>query len=319
LNAAVIMQTALSLAIFVLLYVACKEALEWGIDSFARRMRLREPKPIERTIRKSHAWSGWLRFGRLSGLHRHIADVLDTMNMKTKVSTFVTVSAILGLLGIGTGAYVFQSVKGAMMLGAMTAVMPYAILRMRLVTRQMRSRLEFLPAVETFYQYYLMSETRNIRLVLARCLEERRLRMPVRASFELLHRHLSTNRMVDDALRIFAFSLGHVWGKYLTNLLRVGLTEGADLSDSLHDLIMDMRQAQAADQAARNKLLEIRVASFSPPVFLALFLMVNFHMSGSQAYHYYFVDPEGRNMLLNGIVLMFGSFVMGLWLSIRRM
>jgi len=170
-----------------------------------------------------------------------------------------------------------------------------------------------------FYQYYVMTEPRNIRQALALCLEERRMRMPVRAPFERLFRHLSTNRSVDDALRVFSFSIGHVWGMYLTNLLRVGLTEGIDISASLQELILDMRQSQTADQAARNRLLEIRIANFSPPVFFVLFIFVNFRLNGQQAFYYYLVDAGGKNMLLNGIILMFASFVMGLWLSIRRM
>jgi hypothetical protein len=97
------------------------------------------------------------------------------------------------------------------------------------------------------------------------------------------------------------------------------LTEGADLSASLQELIQDMRQSQTADQAARNRLLEIRIANFSPPIFFVLFILVNFRLNGQQAFYYYLVDAGGKNMLLNGLILMFASFVMGLWLSIRRM
>lgn len=239
--------------------------------------------------------------------------------MKLRPRSFALITFISFLLGLGIGAYLFQSVRGFVLLSLMTAAVPYVWLRMQLISRQMRSRLDFLPAVEVFYQYYLMAETRNIRQVLSVCLEERRLRMPVRAPFELLFRHLSTNRTVEDALRVFSFSLGHVWGHYLTNLLRVGLTEGVDISGSLHELISDMRQAQAEDQAARNRLLEIRIANFSPPVFFILFIMVNIWLNGDQALYYYLVDAGGRNMLLNGLLLMFASFVMGIWLSIRRM
>ena len=151
----------------------------------------------------------------------------------------------------------------------------------------MRSRLDFLPAVEVFYQHYLMAESKNIRHTLAGCLEERRFRVPVRIAFERLFRQLSTNRPPEDALRVFTFSLGHVWGQYFANLLRVGLLEGADISSSLQELIRDMRQAQVLDQAARNRLLEIRIANFSPPILCLLFIMVNFRLNGQQAYYYY--------------------------------
>jgi len=316
-NVTLIMHGALILAIFILLFISCSQLLELGIQSMARRSRLRGtrswPKPRIQLLR-------YRKLIRASPVVlRHLDDLLESLSLKMRAPAFVWMSMIGSLIGIAAGAYVFQSVKGIACLAIMMAVLPYTWLRMRLVTRQMRSRLEFLPAVEVFYQYYLMADTHNIRQVLAACLEERRMRMPVRASFELLLRHLSTHRLVEDSLRIFAFSLGHVWGRYMTNMLRVGLTEGADISASLHDLITDMRQAQAADQAARNRLLEIRIASFSPPIFLVLFIMVNLRLNEAQAIYYYLVDPAGRNMLLNGIVLMFMSLVMGLWLSIRRM
>lgn len=239
--------------------------------------------------------------------------------MKPNARMFVLTSLLAAMIGLSAGAYFFQNVKGMLMLSTMLAASPYIWLRMRLISRQMRSRLDFLPAVEVFYQHYLMTESKNIRQTLAGCLEERRFRLPVRIPFEHLFRQLSTNRSGEDALRVFSFSLGHIWGQYFANLLRVGLLEGVDISTSLQELIGDMRQAQVSDQAARNRLLEIRIANFSPPVLCMLFILINFRLNGQQAYYYYLIDAAGRNMLLNGLALMFASFVMGVLLSMRRM
>lgn len=307
-----LMHGALLLALFILVFIACRGLLEAVLWTAERRFRLR-PAYLLRSQRrvKSRQFSSWLL--------RHLQDLLEALNSRASPSSVLTVSVVGLLIGIGVGAYLFQHLRGMLLLAVMLAALPYIVLRMRLVSKQMAARLEFLPAVEVFYQYYVMTDPRNIRQALAMCLEERRLRMPVRAAFERLFRHLSTNRPIDDALRIFSFSLGHVWGVYMTNLLRVGLTEGVDLSASLQELIQDMRQSQTADQAARNRLLEIRIANFSPPIFFVLFILVNFRLNGQQAFYYYLVDAGGKNMLLNGLILMFASFVMGLWLSIRRM
>jgi hypothetical protein len=80
-----------------------------------------------------------------------------------------------------------------------------------------------------------------------------------------------------------------------------------------------MRKARRANQQERNKLLEIRLANFSPVLFLGLFVGINFHYTPENAYLYYIVDPKGRDLLLNAVVLIFISFVMGLWLSRRKM
>ena len=59
-----------------------------------------------------------------------------------------------------------------------------------------------------------------------------------------------------------------------------------------------MRKAQRFDQMERNRLLEIRIANFTPILFLALFLFINFKVNTDNAYLYYMVDPGGRNMIL---------------------
>ena len=80
-----------------------------------------------------------------------------------------------------------------------------------------------------------------------------------------------------------------------------------------------MRKAQRFDQLERNRLLEIRIANFTPILFLALFLFINFKVNTENAYLYYMVDPGGRNMILDALLLIFVSFLMGMYLSMRRM
>ncbi|UJF32545.1 hypothetical protein [Paenibacillus hexagrammi] len=40
------------------------------------------------------------------------------------------------------------------------------------------------------------------------------------------------------------------------------------MGESLKELVSDMRKAQRSDQVERNKLLEIRIANFTPIFFL---------------------------------------------------
>ena len=101
--------------------------------------------------------------------------------------------------------------------------------------------------------------------------------------------------------------------------LSVALHEGNDVSNNLKDLITDMRKAQRFDQLERNRLLEIRLANFTPIGFLALILIINFKVNYANAYHYYILDPGGRNLLLDALLFIFISFLMGLYLSLRRM
>ncbi|WP_409342608.1 hypothetical protein [Paenibacillus sp. MBLB4367] len=262
-------------------------------------------------------FAGYL--SRYRHVYGHLADLLESTRLRLSIPAFVTGSAALLLLGLTLGVFVFVSLKGVVTAGVILASLPYLLLRFRLLNLYVKTRLDFLPAVELFYQYYVMAPSKNIRNVVHASIADNRIRHPMKPVFEQLHRHLSTDRSTEDCLRIFTMSLGHAWAEYFAGILQIGLAEGVDVSDNLRDLIADMRKAQLFEQAERNRMLEIRIASFSPIFFLGVFLFVNFQINYENAYKYYFIDPEGRNMLLDALLLMFASLLMGIYLSMRRM
>lgn len=252
-------------------------------------------------------------------LYGHLNDLLESIQARYPIGTFLFVSMLLMLTGIIGGFVCFHNIKGVLSTGGMLGLLPYILLRMRLLGLQMKARLDFLPAVELFYQYYIASGQSNIRTALKVTLAENRMQSAMTPVFEQLFRNLTASRDTEHSLRVFSISLGHIWADYFANILRVGLIEGNDLCGSLKELIADMRRAQRSDQAERNRLLEIRLANFSSILFLLLFLFINFKINAENAYLYYVVDPAGRNMLLDGLLLIFASFLMGIFLSIRRM
>lgn len=270
------------------------------------------------------ARTGWRyrlakRFNRHEKLVRHLSDLLETLQIKAKPGTLVCLSLLLLLAGIASGGLFFQSIKGTLLFGGLLGSLPYTLLRSLLVQRRMQTQMDFLPAVELFYQCYLVTGERQVRIALQRTVEERRLLGPMQSVLEQLYRNLSVRGDDEASLRLLASSLGHVWADYFVNILRVALVEGAPITDSLKELISDMRKARRANEQERNRLLEIRVANFSPLLFLALFIGINLRYNRENAYHYYMVDPQGRDMLLNALFLIFVSFLMGLWLSRKKM
>ncbi|WP_424768837.1 type II secretion system F family protein [Paenibacillus sp. sgz302251] len=258
-------------------------------------------------------------FKRFERLHRHLSDLLEALQVKMKPSTFVLVSVLLLLTGIAAGGVFFQSVKGTLLFGGLLCLLPYTVLRGMLVHRRMQAQLDFLPAVELFYQCYLVTGERQVRVALQRTVEERRLLGPMQSVFEQLYRNLSVRGDDEASLRLLSASLGHLWADYFVNILRVALVEGVPITDSLKELMKDMRKARRVNEQERNRLLEIRVANFSPLLFLALFIGINFRYNKDNAYYYYVLDPQGRDMLLNAMVFIFASFLMGLWLSRKKM
>jgi len=54
-------------------------------------------------------------------------------------------------------------------------------------------------------------------------------------------------------------------------------------------------------------------------LFLLLFIGINAHYNPNGTYRYYLLDPMGRDLVLNALVLIFASFLMGIWLSRKKM
>ncbi|RED56729.1 type II secretion system F family protein [Cohnella lupini] len=303
---------SLIIVLFILLYFCIRQSLSIWIDVHSLKRRLHTAKETRWNTEISVYW------GRLNKPMRHISDLLSALGWRLSPKGFVYCSATLSLTGISAGVMVFQSIRSVAMLLIILGCLPYLFLRMSLVNRQMATRLEFLPAVELFYQCYLVTGCRHIRIALQRTVEERRLPGEVQAVFDQLYRNLSVKGDDEGSLRRFSLSFGSVWSDYFGSILRVALEEGNNVSDNLRELIFDMRKAQIANQQERHRLLEIRMANFAPILFLVLFMGVNFRLNPEGSYEYYIVDSGGRGMLLNAVVLLFGSLMMGLYLSRRR-
>ncbi len=259
------------------------------------------------------------RFKSHDRLYRHISELLEALQLKLSPIAFVAASALCLLAGVAVGGLFFQSVKGTLLFGCLLGLLPYTLLRSLLVSRRMQTQMDFLPAVELFYQCYVVTGERQVRIALQRTIEEKRLLGPMQSVFEQLYRNLSVRGDDEASLRLMSAALGHVWADYFSNILRVALAEGVPISDSLRELLGDMRKARRAGEQERNRLLEIRIANFSPLLFLGLYIGINLRYNKDNSYYYYVVDPQGRDMLLNAMLLIFASFLMGLWLSRKKM
>ncbi|MCF2945933.1 type II secretion system F family protein [Paenibacillus tarimensis] len=299
--------------LFVLVFTAVRQLMLLFGEEGAHRERLayRRRNGLRRRSADIAARL-WLQDG-------HLSILLASVRWQVKPTVFLLMTGLFGLGGLAAGALLIQTPKGTLLLFLLALGTPYLVLRMVLTHRQLQSRADFLPAVELFYQSYMMTGGHHLRTALRRTVEERRLLGPMHAVFDQLYRNLSIKEDADSSLRIFASALGHVWGDYFASILRVGLSEGCRVGDNLKTLITDMRQSQLANQQERNRLLEIRLANFSPILFLALFIGINMHYTPDSAYQYYVLDPQGRDMILNALVLIFASFVMGIYLSRKKM
>ena len=301
------------LLLFIFSYICLKYLLMSLIRQSVVRSRL-----SARRAQQIHKRWNFIRIRQLR-LVIHLSDLLESVSSKLRVGQLLSLCLVLAVSGVLMGTLYFSSIKGVVSLSTLLALLPYIVLRMRLLTLQMKNRTNFLPALEVFYQSYVLAEHKNIRTILKSSLEENRMMYPMKAAFEQLYLGLMVHKDMEACLRIFVMTLGNQWAEHYASILRFGLIEGVDLTANLKELIGDMRKAGRADQIERNRLLEIRIANFSPIVFLMIFLGINFKLDFQSAYSYYFMSKLGRDMLLDSIILIGASFLMGIYLSMRRM
>jgi hypothetical protein len=308
------MITVAAIAMFLLVFTAIRGWLAAAASRSEAASRLSRRRRAGLLARAERS------FGAIaSGPAARLSLMLESARAGIGPAAFLGLSALLAAAGGAAGALAIQTVKGTIITAVLIGGLPYIVIRMTLTHRQMQSRIDFLPAVELFYQSYLTTGGRQVRVALGRMVEERRLAGPLLPVFEQLYINLSVKGDDEASLRVFASAVGHVWADYFANLLRVALADGTPIADNLKELIGDMRRAARADQQERNRLLEIRLANFSPILFLALFIGINVRYNPDGAYRYYVLDPHGRDMLLNAAALIFASFLMGIWLSRRKM
>lgn len=320
--------------VFLLLFILLDWAFQFMLERKTLRDRLRQGKGAAASVQRFPLSGGTIispereagttiaRPGKgklLRAMNKHMDQLMHSLRLPLRGDYMLTSLVALGLGGLLLGYWLFGTIQGMLLLGAMIAALPYLVLRLLLVHRRLEAQIDFLPALEAFYQCYLITGERQIKVALARLIEEKQIMGSMKRIYEQLYRNLSVLESDEESLQLFAYALGHVWADYFVQMLRVAMSEGVSISGSLRELIGDMRTARRANEQERHRLLEIRIANFTPLLFLALFIGINFYYNREQSIQYYFNDAGGREMLLHMMVMIFLSFLMGLYLSRKKL
>src|SRR5690606_19377729 len=113
-------------------------------------------------------------------------------------------------------------------------------LRSHLLNMQIKHRLDLLPAIESFYQIYVLSESKNLLNVLHAALDGHHIPLTIEPVFRQLYAGLMMHQDREECLRAFAYALGGRWSDHLSAMLKFSAQDGADISDGLRELIADM-------------------------------------------------------------------------------
>src|SRR5690606_32722341 len=158
------MIVALLCIIFLLLFVAIEWTLQWLVQRKTLRARLKGGNKHHTLSVQRPSSSTKL----MLSVMKHLEQLLHSLQIPLKGNQLF--STLLGLFigGMLLGSWLLGTWKWALLLGAMIAALPYLVLRFILVHRRLEAQIDFLPALESFYQCYLITGERQIKVALAR-------------------------------------------------------------------------------------------------------------------------------------------------------
>lgn len=269
------------------------------------------------------SWSMWYRQIRLrrryrlakknkkeqSAFHRHIYMVLQS-SMKHPCSAeafylwigmlFVTVFVVsLRIFGVLT----------AVCIAFMASSTPYCMLRLRLELQRKKGSMEGEKvASELLRQYRICGD--NIYEALERVIPQLEdCRVCQRQLFRLLMILRNTGNPVEmkAAAEVFSYSIGTNWSYMLANSIRMAAEKGVSIALGLEDILVQMRQAQAAmEERKRMNSESARITVFLVPLLYAATVALSLYyleMSPGQFLENQIGTPEGLLMLLGSIFL----------------
>lgn len=254
-----------------------------------------------------------------SALVKHLDLLLASSQLQLSHKQFIFITISLSILGIVLGKLYFTNLSSLLLCSLFFSCLPYCIARSYLVSKRLEAQREFLPAIELFYQYYLITGGMQIKLALGKMIDEKELMNVMQQNFTQLYRNLTLNPNIEYSLSLFNHSTGHRFARYFTQMVLVALQEGVSIKGGLKDLIDDMRKAKKQNETERHRLLEIRIANFTPILFLVFFIGVNMVANTEQAIQAYVYDERGRTLILHSLVLILLSLVMGISISRKKM
>ena len=271
-------------------------------------------------------WDSWtvvwrqlnLRF-RYRSAKRNIKEenqILDHIRMVLKASMKRPMSAeafCLSTLVLYFSVFVISfrtfGVLTTSCLSAMSAMMPYSILRLRLELQRKKGSMEGeRVTLELLRQYRIAGE--NIFEALERVIPQLNdCRICQKQLFRLLMvlRNTGSVMEIQEACDVFSYSIGTNWSYMLANSIRLAAEKGVSVAMGLEDILVQMRQAMAnMEERKRMNSEAARITIFLVPILyvgtigLSLYYL---EMSPKQFLENQIGTPEGLILLLGNVFL----------------
>ncbi len=221
---------------------------------------------------------------RINYFHEHIRLVLlslsKTRSEKVNVLNFYVLSLFLFGVTAGVIYMLLYDVLIALAVAMFFSLMPYTILRLRLVTKRLKTSMAFMNNFHLIIQSYHSTGNNGYHMIMNLCkdIEHKELKN----SFMKLLAAMQRDRHEEDlkeVVRVFAYTINSSFAIRFGNLLVKSYLYQSDISLPLKDLNQDISERKNDLEKEKSQNVEVKILGYLPIIVLPIFVFVAYKFS----------------------------------------
>lgn len=254
-------------------------------------------------------------------VYRHLQLLLGSVwpwFTEASVIHFIILTSLLFSLSTVVYIKILVSVPLSLLLGLITAAIPYFFLLLGLTWKRSDTSYELVPAVSTLLGKYRVN-AKDLYSSIVDTIKEMDNYKSLQKSFFKLASTLQNQRNKEDlekAIELFVFQIGTSWAKQLGVLLLSAQWEGKDIERSLSNIVKDMGKAQEIiEQQKSSNQDTIQMGFFVPIIiFPASLYFLSRVLTSGKFFYFQFQTRAGGTSFMVTLILCLVSFIVSLLL-----
>ncbi len=210
-------------------------------------------------------------------LEKHLRKVLSiSMKKPADPRTFIRSTVLIFLLILSAGVQTV-TVPSSILMAALSALLPYLLLRVRVETIRRKSSYEGEKLIAEFLCQYRLSGLNIYRTIEQVILLSEGTRATSKLLFKLLLelRNTGNPQVMKETTERFAYGVNTNWGRMLANCIRISAESGINVTLALEDIQIQLREArQLFEERRRLNSESVRMVLFlAPAMYLGTVVM----------------------------------------------
>lgn len=246
--------------------------------------------------------------------HKHIQMLMNAVNKKSESSilrneplNFYILSLFLFSITFMILYLLTKDLIIAVLFGVFFMVIPYLVLRVRLINKRMKTSMSFLNNFHIIMQSYTASGKSAYYMI--RNITEELDDKELKNTFIKLLASMQQDRNEEDfreAIKIFSYTINSSFALRLGNLLSKAHLEAADITLPLRDLNKDVSGRKADLENEKSLNVETKILGYLPVVTLPIFVFAAWRLSAM--YNFWFLFNQKVTLLVFFAAMIFTAF-----------